>query len=89
MTAGCANAPASPLADRAGYVPRCPAYDSLWRWWPIWCERPCLGCGELTANDNMRCRECDIDWLQDHFDGDYDALFDAATAPHGVCGGAR
>jgi hypothetical protein len=87
VTAACLTAPASPLADRAGYVPRCHRRNNDGRWWWLWCERPCLGCGELTANDNLRCRECDIDWLQDHFNGDYDALFAAATAPFGACGG--
>jgi len=88
MTGRCVSGPASPLADRAGYVPRVPKAE-FGRHWFFWCERPCVGCGELTCNDNIRCRECDIDWLQDYFNGDYDALFDAATVPFGVCGGAR
>lgn len=64
MTGRCVIAPPSPLADRAGYVPRCPSkYTGPW-WWGLWCCRPCVLCGEHTGNDNLRCRECDIDVLQ-------------------------
>jgi hypothetical protein len=84
MTALCLTAPPSPLADRAGYVPR-----GLLR--HQWCERPCLGaCGEHTANDAMLCSGCAVDWALDVGVEDYDALFAAATTPHGVCArGAR
>lgn len=86
MTGRCVIAPPSPLADRAGYVPRCPSkYTGPW-WWGLWCCRQCVLCGEHTGNDNLRCRECDIDVLQGVVPEErYDARFAAATTPHGVC----
>lgn len=86
MSGRCERGPASPLAERAGYVPRVPAPELGYHWF-FWCRRPCVGCGELTCNDNLLCRECDLDVLQDVMPMDEaEAKRAAATAPFGVCG---
>lgn len=83
MTGCCANGPASPLADRAGYVPRSAEREQ-------WCTRPCAaGCGDETASERVLCSGCEGDWVRGIGDDDVDLFVVLATVPFGVCGGAR
>ena len=81
MNGLCVNGPASPLADRAGYIPRVHSHD-------LWCARPCAGgCGDETANAGVLCSGCEGDWVRGIGDDDVDLFVTLATVPHGVCTG--
>lgn len=73
-----AGAP-SPLAERAGYVPRCVEREN-------WCTRRCAAaCGAETANEDALCGGCEGDWIRGIGDDDIDTLIERATVPHGLC----
>lgn len=78
-TPSCRAGARSPLADRAGYIPRCVTRGA-------WCVRECLGqCGEWTANDDGRCLVCRADLLREFGYADARELAFIANFPFGEC----
>lgn len=54
--------------------------------WFFWCCRPCVECGLFTCNDNLLCRECDLDVLMDVTPREeIETKRAAAIAPFGLC----